>query len=131
MRRAVGRAVSCLPVFLPVLAGTLAGQEPVAHYSVQATTAKGTRIPLQLALRLEHAPGPELRLGIPAWAPGSYRLQPFAEKIHDVAARDAGGKTLAVERVDANHWSVATGGASEVTVTWRVDLDGNARFMQR
>lgn len=63
--------------------------------------------------------GDPLDLWLPAWTPGSYLLRELARHVQGVAARDGGGRRLAVDRRDKHTWRVAAGGGP-VTVSYRV-----------
>ena len=53
------------------------------------------------------------------WTPGSYLIREYERNVEGVAAT-AGGTALAVEKTVKNRWRIATGGAREVTLTYRV-----------
>ena len=54
------------------------------------------------------------------WSPGFYRVEDYAGKIQEIAARDATGRTLAIAPTSKNRWRVETGGASSVLVSYRL-----------
>ena len=53
------------------------------------------------------------------WTPGSYLVREYERNVEDVRAFD-GAKALAIEKPLKNRWRVATGGAREVRLTYRV-----------
>lgn len=59
---------------------------------------------------------------IPNWAPGSYVLANYRERIRDMAATDSGGKSLELTRPDENTWSVDSKGAKSVTFSYNVNM---------
>lgn len=62
-----------------------------------------------------------LDLFMPIWSPGFYRLEPYAEQVHDLAAHDPDGVALAVERPAPNRWSIHTPErAPAIRVTYRL-----------
>jgi predicted metalloprotease with PDZ domain len=63
---------------------------------------------------------PEVELMMAVWTPGSYLVREFSRNVEGVAATGADGRPLAVEKSDKNRWRVSTGGASTVTVKYRV-----------
>ena len=67
-------------------------------------------------------------LMMPIWSPGFYRVEDYAGKIQTIAATDGGGGTHPLRRWPApgNRWTVTTGGASFVTVTYRLLADGHS-----
>ncbi len=54
---------------------------------------------------------------LPAWRPGRYELQHFAQKLRAVTAR-ASGESITVEKVTKDRWLVQTGGAREVEISY-------------
>ncbi|HET9598788.1 MAG TPA: PDZ domain-containing protein [Anaeromyxobacteraceae bacterium] len=72
-----------------------------------------------VALRVEH-PGDALVVGLPVWTPGSYLVREFARHVEAVTAADGAGRPLAVERLDKHRFGVASRGAAQATVRYRV-----------
>jgi len=62
---------------------------------------------------------PAVELMMAVWTPGSYLVREYARHVEAVTAA-ANGRGLAVEKTDKNRWRVTTGGAPEVTVSYRV-----------
>ncbi|WP_148598282.1 M61 family metallopeptidase [Aquisphaera giovannonii] len=62
----------------------------------------------------------EVELMMPVWTPGSYLVREFARNVEEVKATGPGGKALEIAKTRKNRWKVATGGAAEVTVAYRV-----------
>ena len=80
---------------------------PHTHYiEVTATVPTGGR--------------PEVELMMAVWTPGSYLVREFARHVEAVTASGAGGAPLAVQKSDKNRWTIPTGGAPTVTVSYRV-----------
>jgi predicted metalloprotease with PDZ domain len=88
---------------------------PQIDYTI--TVPESDRSAYHVALRIANAPG-TLRLAIPAWAPGAYRLMGSGANIADLAATDTTGRSLPVTRADSLTWSVEAGAASVVVVTY-------------
>src|SRR6476620_10973034 len=63
---------------------------------------------------------PDVDLMMAVWTPGSYLIREYERNIEAVTATSADGAALAIVRSAKNHWRVATGGASTVTVKYRV-----------
>lgn len=59
----------------------------------------------------------ELYLQLPAWRPGRYELQHFAQKLYKVAAT-AHGATIASRKITKDRWVVDAGGAETVTINY-------------
>lgn len=58
---------------------------------------------------------------MPIWSPGFYRLEPYAEQVHDLAAHYPDGAALAVERPAPNRWRIhAPERAPAIRVTYRL-----------
>ncbi len=53
------------------------------------------------------------------WTPGSYLVREYERNVEGVTAT-ADGRSLAVEKSRKNRWKVTTGGATSVTVRYRV-----------
>ena len=62
---------------------------------------------------------PSIEMFMAVWTPGSYLIREYERNVEGVAAT-ASGTALAVEKTVKNRWRIATGGAREVTVTYRV-----------
>ncbi len=57
---------------------------------------------------------------MPVWAPGSYLVREFARHVERLRATDAGGKALAVEKLDKNTWRVRHPGQATFAVSYGV-----------
>ncbi len=65
----------------------------------------------------------EVRVAIPAWAPGAYRIVRYAKDVRNVRAFDAGGARLDVSAEDEQTWRIAKGGAAAFTVAYDLLVD--------
>ncbi|MCA8944367.1 MAG: hypothetical protein KDB80_17515, partial [Planctomycetes bacterium] len=101
------------------------------HYTVSAHDAMGTedRIRVDVTMRVVHPP-PRMVVEIPVWAPGSYRLRVFPDRISRIEATDREGGDLEVERLHRFRWQVKTA-SDELTLRYQVELRGDDRFMMR
>src|SRR5690348_14909720 len=61
-----------------------------------------------------------LELMMAIWSPGYYKVENYADRVSALVARTPSGDSLAVERVARNRWRVATKGAAEIMLTYRV-----------
>ena len=61
----------------------------------------------------------EVELMMAVWTPGSYLIREYERHVEDVAA-SASGAPLAVRKIAKNRWTVATGSAETIAVTYRV-----------
>src|SRR5882724_12408258 len=72
--------------------------EPAKNYAlVEATVPTG-----KLAV---------IEMMMPIWTPGYYRVENYAGKVQDFAARTTDGKALKVEQPTKNRWRIETNGA--------------------
>ena len=62
----------------------------------------------------------EVELMMPVWTPGSYLVREYSKNIDDLTAKSPEGKSLAVAKPRKNRWRIATEGAEEVRVYYRV-----------
>jgi predicted metalloprotease with PDZ domain len=61
-----------------------------------------------------------VELMMPVWSPGFYRVEDYAGKVQELAARAPDGRLLPVEQPQKNRWRIQTGGAPTVTVSYRL-----------
>ena len=61
-----------------------------------------------------------IELMMPIWSPGFYRVEDYAGKVQELAARTPEGKLLTVEHPQKNRWRIQTNGASSVIVSYRL-----------
>jgi predicted metalloprotease with PDZ domain len=62
---------------------------------------------------------PSIDMMMAVWTPGSYLIREYERNLEAVQAK-AGTRTLPIEKTVKNRWRITTGGAREVTVTYRV-----------
>jgi len=85
---------------------TVSFPAPQTHYmEVTATVPTGGRRDVELMM--------------PVWTPGSYLVREYQRNVERVTAT-ASGRSLLIEKSAKNRWRVTTGGASAVTVSYRV-----------
>jgi predicted metalloprotease with PDZ domain len=65
-------------------------------------------------------------LMMPVWTPGYYRVEDYAAKVHDLAARTPDGAALAVERTKPNRWRIPTNGAASIHVSYKLLCTGHS-----
>ena len=66
-------------------------------------------------------PGEELRLALPAWTPGHYRVNDYSGNVDRVRAFDqATGRELTVRKLEKSLWQVPSGGSRRVRVEYSV-----------
>jgi predicted metalloprotease with PDZ domain len=99
-----------LPGALAIAAASLRAQTPLATYADAFETRAGARPPdVQYVLHVDTAAGrlaivmraartPDtIRIAIPRWAPGAYRLVDFASRLRRVTVRTAQGERLVAD----------------------------------
>jgi predicted metalloprotease with PDZ domain len=60
-------------------------------------------------------------LMMPRWSPGFYRVEAYAEQVHDLSARTLEGTTLTVERLALQRWRIhSLDGIATLQVTYRL-----------
>ncbi|EJF08792.1 peptidase M61 domain-containing protein [Pontibacter sp. BAB1700] len=73
----------------------------------------------------------ELYLQLPAWRPGRYELQHFAQKLRVVTAH-ADGAAIPVRKVTKDRWLVETNGAAQIEVRYSFyarQMDGGGSWL--
>lgn len=81
--------------------------EPQTHY-------------VEVEARVPTSGAAEVDLMMAVWTPGSYLVREYAKHVDDLTAQSPDGKQLAVVKPRKNRWRVATEGADEVRVSYRV-----------
>jgi predicted metalloprotease with PDZ domain len=69
---------------------------------------------------------PAIELMMPIWTPGFYRVENYAGKVHDLAARAPDGLALKVEQPRKNRWAIQTSGAPKVVVAYKLQCDSRS-----
>jgi predicted metalloprotease with PDZ domain len=80
-----------------------------------------------------------LRVAMPAWAPGAYRIEDYARNVENFSAVTADGRVLEWEKTDKQTWEIRKAPGDDVAVAYQVfssgltpamaDLAGPATFM--
>jgi predicted metalloprotease with PDZ domain len=69
---------------------------------------------------------PVIELIMPTWTPGFYRVENYAGKIQEFAARTTSGAQLPVEQPKTNRWRIKTRGQDSIEVAYRLLCDGHS-----
>ncbi|GAB3534189.1 PDZ domain-containing protein [Pontibacter brevis] len=72
---------------------------------------------LDITLTISKNQQEELYLQLPAWRPGRYELQHFAQKLRDITA-SANGQAVPISKVTKDRWLVKAGGAETVEIRY-------------
>jgi predicted metalloprotease with PDZ domain len=67
-----------------------------------------------------------IELRMPIWTPGFYRVENYAGKVRGLSARTPDGQALPVERPKKNRWTIPTGGAKKVLVSYKLQCDSRS-----
>jgi predicted metalloprotease with PDZ domain len=63
---------------------------------------------------------PVIEIMMAVWSPGFYRVEDYAKRVEDLAAKAADGTVLKVEHPVKNRWTIETGGNAKVIVSYRL-----------
>ncbi|WP_018479863.1 M61 family metallopeptidase [Pontibacter roseus] len=86
---------------------------------------------LDITLSIPGKTQQELYLQLPAWRPGRYELQHFAQKLRGVTA-SANGHAIPVRKVTKDKWLVEAGGAETVEIRYSFyarQMDGGGSWL--
>ena len=102
-----------------LLVATAAAAQPLApiRYTLRFPAPQTNYFDVEAIVPADGRPSIELLMAV--WTPGSYLIREYERNVEDVKAFD-GARTLAVEKPVKNRWRIATGGAKEVRLTYRV-----------
>jgi predicted metalloprotease with PDZ domain len=78
---------------------------------------------IHVALRVSQNVDDEVRVSIPAWAPGAYRIVKYAKAVKAVHAANGTGGELEVSPVDDQTWAVKTGRAGTFEVAYDLSVE--------
>jgi predicted metalloprotease with PDZ domain len=112
--------------FLTLVACSVVAVAALARAQPAAPIVYTVRVPapeshyLQIDATFPTSGRAAIDLMMPVWSPGYYRVEPYAEHVDRMRARDATGVELGVEQTQPNRWRLQTGGASTVTLSYRV-----------
>lgn len=90
----------------PALRYVLSMPAPQTHY-------------FEVEMQLSGFSGRSTDVKMPVWAPGSYLVREFAKNVEGFGAQ-AGGKELAVEKINKNTWRITHAGQKDFAVRYRV-----------
>jgi predicted metalloprotease with PDZ domain len=67
-----------------------------------------------------------VELMMPIWTPGFYRVENYAGQVRDLSANTPDGQALQVEQPKKNRWTVQTGGAKQVVVSYKLRCESRS-----
>ncbi|HET7374139.1 MAG TPA: hypothetical protein VFJ20_12155 [Gemmatimonadaceae bacterium] len=136
----ISRTFACVLAGLSI-AGCAASRNPAQHATAVSDLARQERATGRAAVQYTVAfPAPathmaavtarmptaghaSLELMMPIWSPGYYKVENYADRVHDLSARTPSGAALVVEHAARNRWRIATQGATEIVVQYAVVAD--------
>jgi predicted metalloprotease with PDZ domain len=67
-----------------------------------------------------------VELMMPVWTPGFYRVENYAGQVRDLSANTPDGQALKVEQPKKNRWTVQTGGAESIVVSYKLRCESRS-----
>lgn len=65
-------------------------------------------------------------LMMPVWTPGFYRVENYAGQVQNLSAKTPDGQSLKVEQPKKNRWTIQTGGAKTVVVSYQLKCESRS-----
>src|SRR5512140_1634522 len=90
---------------------------PSIRYTLRFPAPQTNYVEVEAMVPAEGRATVELMMAV--WTPGSYLVREYERNVERLAA-SADGRPLAVDKTVKNRWTIATGGAREIKVTYRV-----------
>ncbi len=88
------------------------------EYTVSLNAPQTQMVDIRMIIR--KLDGPTVDVAMPVWRPGRYEVLNPAGGVRNVRAATSAGRSLPIVKTDKTTWRITTGGAEEVTVTYRV-----------
>ena len=105
-----------------------ANRDDLTPYEITYTTTVSEDLKiLEIELDVNKYNRPTLRLYMPEWAPGAYRLSDNGTRMRNLQVTGNDGALLEVTQMDKNSWSVATEGHSSLHVSYDKLANSRAR----
>jgi predicted metalloprotease with PDZ domain len=113
------RRLRLITIFILLLdATTIKAQsrDPI-RYTVRFPAPQTNYLEVEAVVPTDGRPSIDMFMAV--WTPGSYLIREYARNVEAVTAT-AGGRTVAVRKTSKNRWRIATAGAREIILTYRV-----------
>jgi len=108
-----------------LLLATASAQEALPRlsvsYAVDVTAPDSGKI--RVAMTVRNNSEDEVRVAIPAWAPGAYRIVKYCKQVWNVEASGKDGARLEVAAVDDQTWKVKTGGIDRFVISYELTVE--------
>jgi predicted metalloprotease with PDZ domain len=110
--------VAAAVVVLAAIAATAGAQTREAiRYTLRFPAPQTNYVEVEAVVPTDGRPSIEMLMAV--WTPGSYLVREYERNLEAVQAK-AGARVLPIEKSLKNRWRITTGGAREVTVSYRV-----------
>ena len=107
-------------IFALLLLATATAQDQIPRlavsYAVDASAPESGKI--RVAMTIRNNVQDEVKVAIPAWAPGAYRIVKYGRSVWNVEASGRDGKKLEVMSIDDQTWRVKAGGIDRLTISY-------------
>lgn len=114
-------------VFTLLLLASAPAQEAIPRlavsYAVDVTSPESGKIRVTMTVR--NNVEDEVKVAIPAWAPGAYRIVKYSRSVWNVEASGKDGRKLELATLDDQTWRVKTGGVDRFAVSYDLTVDRN------
>lgn len=104
-------------IFLALVSAADAQTRQPIRYTVRFPAPQTNYLDVEAVVPTDGRPETDLFMAV--WTPGSYLIREYERNVEGLAA-SAGGRALTVRKTAKNRWRIGTGGAPEITVTYRV-----------
>lgn len=111
-------AFACVAALAATTGGSLAAQAPEPIRYTLRFPAPQTHY-VEVEARIPTAGRPSVEVYMATWTPGSYLIREYERNVEAVTAT-AGSRGLVVAKSRKNRWTIATGGAVNVTLRYQV-----------
>ncbi len=112
----------CLATFVTLPGNTLALESVVFTVRFPSPTSHVAEVEAVIPTSKRAA----VELIMPVWTPGYYRVENYARRVQDFAARTPEGTALEVEQPQPNRWRIRTGGRASVNISYRLVCEQNS-----
>lgn len=97
------------------------GPEQRAPLTYVITLADPAAQAVDVAIHIPLAGAEAVELLMATWSPGFYRVEHYASRLSELVASDEGGRLLAVQHPEPNHWRIlANSATASITVRYRL-----------
>ena len=117
IRRQLVRLLVLLALFITIAVPAMAQRAAPIRYTVRFPAPQSNYMDIEAVVPTDGRATVEMFMAV--WTPGSYLVREYERNVEAVSAT-AAGTSLAVEKPVKNRWRITTGGAREITLSYRV-----------